>query len=142
MNQIHPGLSETITDIAKQALRESGAAGFLAPIAGTAPQIYFAVGTPESIRRVLLSEPTEQIDVDAALVEEVAMSAYFADVSPDPLDTPVLWDDLPEREKMRWRKIGEAVSWTVAARCADIADRHDSQDEDRAGVAIRAAYGV
>lgn len=142
MNQIHPALSETITDVAKQALRDSGAAGFLAPIGGTAPQVYFAVGTPDSIRRVLPSEIPESIAVDPELVEQMAMAAYFAEVAPDPQCAPALWDDLPEREKMRWRKIAEAVSWTVAAHCADIADRHDPENDESAGVAIRAAYGI
>lgn len=140
---LHPALSETIIDVAKQALRESGAAGFCTPLPGTAPQAFFAVGTPESIQRLVPpAEIREQEDVDPELIEQMALGAYLSDAEADTQSAVAQWDDLPERERMRWRRISQAVSWTVAAHCADIVERHSKDDDDCAGAAIRAAYGI
>jgi hypothetical protein len=121
-------LEAQLTDLAKEILRTSGAAGVLAPVPGTAPPCYVAVGPAKDIARLSrsLDQPAqEDADLSAEMIDALAGSAHLVYESHDrhPADVDD-FESLPESEKALWRKVATIVATLTAAHHAEHGDRH------------------
>jgi hypothetical protein len=124
---LSPALEAQLADLAKEVLRTTGAAAVLAPVPGTTPTCYVAVGPAPNIARLSrsLDQPIrDDAGLAAEMTDALAGSAHLVYASHDRHPSEVVdFDSLPESEKGVWRKVATIVATLTAAHCAENADR-------------------